>query len=263
MRKKRYSSSTISYSRSAFYFLSRQFGFEITGTFFSLRLLSFIFPLSAIFFISCSSETGESGKSAKSGSAGSFEEPQKQNDAGRDSTRQIDPAAGLHELEGMTEEYMKTIFGDTWSRGEVTWEDEFPKFAEAGKSLHYKWISGEAETGEYGKVIPRMGFKSFRFADQATMMVSANSWLRGEESSEPSLTLGQDARAFKSPPFLFAATEKDVFILKTACMYQGAQWKVLKENFKKVFSGEGILYRFEVGCNAGQIVYDIVDGKVK
>lgn len=235
--------------------------FSVHITQYTVLLVAFGFLL----LTACSEESQQQQQQAQTlqDSVEMYEEPSSQNDVGKDSTVQIDPAAAAKSIEGKAASYMAAIFGDAYNKTEVTWEDEFPKFPTASKSLHFKYISTNPENTRVGKAIPRISFKAYQFPDEATLLIGFNSWLRNQESSEASLTIGQDAATFKSPPFVCAITKTEVYMMRSACIYQGAGWEQLKEYFGKQFAGKDIRYRFEVNCKAGQMTYDIVEGKKK
>ena len=150
----------------------------------------------------------------------------------------------------------KQFFGENYDLIGMDLLDKLPIFESATQSHYQKFRKKEPISNEYGKsIFPRPVFKAWEFRTRAELEKALTIWLNTMESSASPLELRQDVKAVKSPPFLCAATETELFILLSACVYQGAEWDRVRTAFKDYFSGEKVSLGFEVGCNAGELKY--------
>lgn len=148
-----------------------------------------------------------------------------------------------------------SIFEGQFNRIKLEETDLTQHFPGEKETDYRRFVSLKAIKNSFGRGIqPRMTLRATRFADSTALRKNLEDWLNGMEHSGDKIVLGNNVEALKSPPFLCAVVDRDLFILKTACVYTGKEFDQLEALFFNLFRRRNASLMFRVTCEAGKLV---------
>lgn len=210
----------------------------------------FILLFFILFTVGCSSEENNQNQDPPP-----FEIKQPGED--QDKPEQIDPSAQAVTLKSRFKAQVDSIFGNEFTDQGLDFGEEKPVFQEAKAAYFYKMRRNNPIRNDYGpNIIPRITMKAYSFEEEAQAIRNVMFWINMMETSDQdTVTIGEHVDAVKTPPFLVAINEGDVFMMQAACIYSGKEWDVIKQSFIDLHKNDGAAYVFETGCNAGELRY--------
>ncbi|MCB9233573.1 MAG: hypothetical protein H6581_18090 [Bacteroidia bacterium] len=174
-----------------------------------------------------------------------------------DDLTQVLPDQQEMNFETRVREVTQKLFSTDFKEDRIDVMEETPRWSNSKKSVFKKYLRQQTIANEYGnKIYIRPIFKAWEFKSEADMRTTLSDWLNGHESSDPDqIELGENVEALKSPPFVCAIRNQEIYMIFSACVFSGEAWDNLKKAFWDEFSQKGTLYLFEVACGAGTLTY--------
>lgn len=164
---------------------------------------------------------------------------------------------GTETFSQRSERFNKELFAGRYKSKKMDPMDHFPQFKTAPQSMFRRYQMVKPISNASGKsIFPRVTAKGYRFPSEKVADEAVLGWLNGFDSSEDSISLGQEIKYVKSPPLFAAVWKNEFYIVQTACIYQHSTYDELRDAFNGFWEEEKAKYVLEIDCNGGHLHYN-------
>ena len=125
-----------------------------------------------------------------------------------------------------------TILGIDYTEISADPGDDMPQFESATKFYITKFRRKQPIQNAFGKgILAMIIFQVWGFSDSTEANNRFMSWLNSMEHSGSEIQVNVPVAEIKSGPVLAITKGKQFYLLKTACMFRGADWPMIRNRF--------------------------------